>query len=65
MHNQDLREKSIRGVYPPPTNNRLFSKSLKRCFVAAGCCLFSISVWAQSDQRITLNLQKASLEQVI
>ena len=65
MHNQDLREKSIRGVLPPPTNNRLFSKSLKRCFVAAGCCLFSISVWAQSDQRITLNLQKASLEQVI
>lgn len=65
MHNQDSREKSIRGVLPPPTNNRLFSKSLKRCFVAAGCCLFSISVWAQSDQRITLNLQKASLEQVI
>ena len=27
--------------------------------------MFSISVWAQSDQRITLNLQKASLEQVI
>ena len=60
---EDLREKP--GGRSSHATNRLLSKSLKRCFITAGCCFFSFTVLAQSDQRITLNLQKATLEQVI
>ena len=65
MHNKDLREKSLVGVLSGRKAYNPFSKSLKHCFIAAGCCLFSLNVWGQSNQRITLKLQKASLEQVI
>lgn len=60
---EDLREKP--GGRSSHATSRLLSKSLKRCFITAGCCFFSFTVLAQSDQRITLNLQKATLEQVI
>ena len=64
MLTKHLREKAVRRSYFTPPHE-LFSRSLKRCAVTAGCCVFSLSVLAQSDQRITLNLKNASLEQVI
>ena len=64
MLTKNLREKAgRRSHFTPP--HELFSRSLKRCAITAGCCVFSLNVLAQSNQRITLNLKNASLEQVI
>ena len=67
MSKLNLREK-VEGkrILPPPTQiNSLFSSGLKKCFIAVGCCAFSMNVWAQSNQRVTLHLKNATLEQVI
>ena len=67
MSKLNLREK-VEGkrILPPPTQiNSLFSSGLKKGFIAVGCCAFSMNVWAQSNQRVTLHLKNATLEQVI
>ena len=64
MLQKNQREKVTFGNLLASSDDML-SRSLKRCCIAVGCCMFSLNVLAQSDQHITLHLTDASLEQVI